>query len=117
MCQGGRIMNYLEALIDKPTTDVLFVGYQARGTLGASIQKAQQGSRIRFKKKSVTLNAKTYNISGFSAHADQSDLLAFTQGIPKLPGEIRLVHGDKEAKDAFARKLRELDRWMKIVVP
>jgi len=49
MCQGGRIMNYLEALIDKPTTDVLFVGYQARGTLGASIQKAQQGSRIRFK--------------------------------------------------------------------
>lgn len=117
MCQGGRIMNYLEALIDKPSTDVLFVGYQARGTLGAQIQQAKHGSFIRFKNQSVRLNAKTYTVSGFSAHADQSDLLAFIQGIPELPGEIRLVHGDGEAKAVFADKLRAVVPGVKVVVP
>lgn len=108
MCTGGRVVNYLKAFLGRPTTDVLFVGYQAEGTAGRYIQNNQQGKGfVRLDHEEVEVHARTHTLSGYSAHADQSDLIRFVEQIPVKPREIRLVHGEPEAKSALAEKLRE----------
>jgi len=107
MCQGGRIVNYLEALLPLKSTEVLFVGYQASGTLGRSLQNASMGKVVHIEGRPVVVNAEIFSISGFSAHADQSDLIRFIEGITPKPDDVRLVHGDNEAKQVLAGKLVE----------
>lgn len=109
MCTGGRVVNYLKAFLGRPTTDVLFVGYQAEGTAGREIQNNQQGKGVvRLDHEEIEVHARTHTLSGYSAHADQSDLIRFVEQIPVKPREIRLVHGEPAAKSALADKLREL---------
>jgi metallo-beta-lactamase family protein len=109
MCAGGRIMDYLKAFLHRPNTDVVFVGYQAVGTTGRAIQDCQEGKcSVRIDQKEYPVRAKTHTLSGYSAHADQLDLIKFVQGIPKPPKEIRLVHGEEHAKEALQKKLTEL---------
>ncbi|MFM8214028.1 MAG: MBL fold metallo-hydrolase RNA specificity domain-containing protein [Pirellula sp.] len=109
MCAGGRIMDYLRAFLHRPNTDVVFVGYQAVGTTGRAIQDCQEGKcSVRIDQKEYPVRAKTHTLSGYSAHADQLDLIQFVQGIPKPPKEIRLVHGEEHAKEALQKKLTEL---------
>ncbi|TCS41959.1 MBL fold metallo-hydrolase RNA specificity domain-containing protein [Reinekea marinisedimentorum] len=117
MCQGGRIMNYLEALLPLKTTEVLFVGYQAKGTLGSELQNSKPGDTVRVNDQQIEVNAQTWSISGFSAHADQADLLAFIEGIKPEPAEIRLVHGDEQAKRTFAGLIKKALPRVKVVVP
>jgi len=112
MCSGGRIMNYLKALIEDKRTDVLFVGYQAQGTPGRVIQKygprKQEGGRspyVDMDGKRYDINAGIHTISGYSAHADQKNLVNFVKRMRHKPHDIRLVHGDKDAKDALRKKL------------
>lgn len=106
MCQGGRIVNYLQALLDQPVTDLVFLGYQANGTLGRRIQTAKQGSWLKVAGEKVQLNAKVHRLSGFSAHADQQGLLAFCCDMDEPPGEIRLVHGDEGAKETLQQVIK-----------
>ena len=109
MCTGGRVVDYLKAFLGKENTDVVFVGYQGIGTLGREIQNCQGGNgKVWIDHMPVEVKAKTYTLSGYSAHADQSDLLRFVQGIPIKPREIRLVHGETPAKAALAEKLTGL---------
>jgi len=103
MCTGGRVVNYLKALLDRPNTDILFVGYQGRGTPGRVIQDGR-GS-VEFDGKQYVIRAKIHRIGGYSAHADQQDLLDFVAGMKKPPEEIVLVHGEEEAKAALKMKL------------
>lgn len=109
MCTGGRIVNYLERFLGDATADVLFVGYQGRGTLGRDIQ--QYGPRngyVFINNTRVTINAKVHTISGYSAHADQNGLIKFVTGMHKKPSHIKIVHGDDGAKAALANKYREI---------
>lgn len=109
MCTGGRIVNYLERFLGDATTDVLFVGYQGRGTLGRDIQ--QYGPRngyVFINNTRVTINAKVHTISGYSAHADQNGLIKFVTGMRKKPSHIKIVHGDDDAKAALANKYKEV---------
>lgn len=109
MCSGGRIMDYLKAFLHQPNTDVLFVGYQAVGTTGRAIQECNQGKcSVRIDQREYPVRAKTHTLSGYSAHADQSDLLAYVQSIPNKPKEIRLVHGEESAKQTLKQKLQSL---------
>ncbi|MDZ4848306.1 MAG: MBL fold metallo-hydrolase [Pirellulaceae bacterium] len=109
MCSGGRVMNYLKAFLDKETTDILFVGYQAYGTLGRRIQDAKPGEKVKIDGLEFAVCARVHTISGYSAHADQSDLLRFVQGMGQKPTEIRLVHGEDSARAVLREKLEELD--------
>ena len=103
MCSGGRIVNYLERFLGDKTTDVLFVGYQGRKTLGRDIQKyGPHNGYVFINNKQVTINAKIHTISGYSAHADQSGLVKFVTGMRKKPSHIKIVHGDETAKIALA---------------
>lgn len=109
MCSGGRIMDYLKAFLHQPNTDILFVGYQAVGTTGRAIQECNQGKcSVRIDQREYPVRAKTHTLTGYSAHADQSDLIAYVQAIPNKPKEIRLVHGEESAKQTLKEKLQSL---------
>ncbi|ROV58495.1 MBL fold metallo-hydrolase [Vibrio ponticus] len=106
MCQGGRIMDYLKALLPDERTDILLAGYQAQGTLGRAIQSGEM--LVDIDQEEVEINAQVHTMSGYSAHADQADLLKFIQGIEPKPKIIHLIHGEDESKREFATQLRNL---------
>ena len=115
MCQGGRIVNYLEALASNPKTDILFVGYQAQGTLGRALL---ENDVVKLRKAGIqNLKANVLTLPGFSAHADQQDLLRFIEGMTRLPRQVRLVHGDAGAKKVFRRVLKGRFDKMSIEIP
>ncbi|EDP57497.1 MBL fold metallo-hydrolase [Vibrio sp. AND4] len=107
MCEGGRIVNYLKALLPDERNDVLFAGYQAQGTLGQAIQSGQ--TRVNIDEQVIEVKAQIHTISGYSAHADQADLLRFITRIPNPPKTVHLIHGEKHAKQAFAHRLATND--------
>ncbi len=114
MLTGGRVVGHLRQLIDDPNATILFVGYQGEGTLGAHLQAGARTVRLDGQPRDV--RCKVRSISGFSAHADESELLGwlgrFVDG--KQPGDagyprrVFLVHGDPEAQIALEPKVREL---------
>jgi metallo-beta-lactamase family protein len=106
MCSGGRVVNYLKEFLGEESTDIVFVGYQARGTPGFYIQDGS--TWVKLDGRSYMIHAKIHTLSGYSAHADQTDLLKFVQGMKERPKKIRLVHGDPPAKQALTAKLTEL---------
>jgi metallo-beta-lactamase family protein len=118
MCAGGRIVNYLKALIEDKRTDVLFVGYQAMGTAGRTIQQfADKKGYVEMDGQRYTINAGVYTLSGYSAHADQNTLIRFVKRMRVKPKEIRLVHGDEQAKSTLQAKLKTLYPSINVWVP
>ena len=109
MCAGGRIMNYLKAMLGDERHQVLFVGYQGAGTPGRAIQQyGPQGGWVEIDGQRIDINAGITTISGYSAHADQKDLLNFVKRMRRWPHTIRLVHGEKNAKNALKHELEAL---------
>lgn len=122
MCSGGRIVNYLKAMLGKARHNVVFVGYQASGTPGAVIQKYGPGNGyVDIEKERFVINAGITTLGGYSAHADQEELLRFVTDMNSWPEEIRLVHGESEAKkvlgDLFKRKYSLRKIPLKLVIP
>lgn len=103
MCQGGRIVEYLKALLGDERTDVIFAGFQAEGTLGRTIVQGEKS--ICIDGEEIDVKASIHVMSGYSAHADQSELLAFIKGIAEPPQEIHLIHGEVATKQAFTDAL------------
>jgi metallo-beta-lactamase family protein len=109
MCQGGRIENYLKTFLSDKTADVIFVGYQARGTIGRAIQQyGHSGGYVEIDHKRFDINAQVHTISGYSAHADQKDLVNFVKRMRVKPKHIKIVHGDEEAKQALKMEYEKL---------
>ena len=114
MLTGGRVVGHLRHLIDDPAATILFVGYQGEGTLGAHLQAGARTVRLDGQPRDV--RCKIRSISGFSAHADESELLDWLgrfvegkrPGDPGYPRRVFLVHGDPEAQIALEPKVREL---------
>jgi metallo-beta-lactamase family protein len=105
MCTGGRVVNYLKRFIGDPKADILFVGYQASGTPGHFISRGSDWVRLDGRKYEIA--ADVHRIHGYSAHGDQADLIRFVRQMETPPQEIRLVHGEYQAKKALSEKLRE----------
>ncbi|KPA10524.1 metallo-beta-lactamase, partial [Candidatus Magnetomorum sp. HK-1] len=107
MCTGGRILNHLKLGLDDYKNDVLFVGYQAYGTLGRDILKysQRQNGYVKIENEHVDIKANVYQLSGYSAHADQNDLLDWVNHMDEKPGAIKLVHGEDEAQMALKNVL------------
>lgn len=109
MCAGGRVVNYLKALLGAPRHDVVFAGYQAAGTPGRAIQKyGPRGGWVDLEGERYDIRAGVHTLGGYSAHADQADLLRFVRRMHHRPAEIRLIHGDPEAKRGLAAALADL---------
>lgn len=106
MCTGGRVVNYLKAMLGDPRHNVLFVGYQARGTPGNAIQTfGPRGGYVELDGERITISAGIHTLSGYSAHADQADLTRFITRMRHLPSEVRLIHGEDEVRAALAAHL------------
>jgi metallo-beta-lactamase family protein len=108
MCAGGRIVEHLKNGIDNPKTDILFVGYQAKGTPGRQILKNadKKNSYVIIDGKSYHVRAAVYRLTGYSAHADQQELLDWAKAI--RPGHIKLVHGEPSAQKALKTIISQL---------
>lgn len=123
MCSGGRIVNYLKAMLGDARHDVLFCGYQAAGTPGRDIlrygrQDGQPGGYVVLDGQRIDpIRARIHQIGGFSAHADQQDLLNFVKRIPKPPQQLRIVHGDDGAKRVLAGLVSAQKLALEVVVP
>jgi len=110
MCSGGRIVNYLKAMLGDARHEVIFVGYQAKGTPGAVIQASEGAegfAQVDLDGEMYDIRAKVITLEGYSAHADQEGLLQFAAGGLTVSQEIILVHGESRAKNRLAEKLRE----------
>jgi len=105
MCTGGRVKHHLVQNITRPESTILFVGYQAKGTLGRKI--LEKAKTLRILGRSYPVRAQVEKINGFSAHADKNELLKWISGFRDLPKKIFLVHGEKEVIADFATVLRE----------
>jgi len=118
MCSGGRIVNYLKAMLGDARHDVLFCGYQAAGTPGRDIlTHGPKGGWVMLDGQRLDIRAKVHRIDGFSAHADQKDLLNFIGRMRTPPKQVRVVHGDEDAKAELARLLRARHPGIDVVVP
>nr|WP_314485179.1 MBL fold metallo-hydrolase [uncultured Pseudomonas sp.] len=108
MCSGGRIVNYLKAMLGDPRHEVMFVGHQASGTPGAVIQAGARGqgvAQVDLDGQQYPIRAKVLTVGGYSGHADQTGLIAFATGTQLAPARIVLVHGQARAKTALAQAL------------
>lgn len=109
MVTGGRVLTYLQQLIDLPNTFVLLAGYQAEGTRGRQLQDGAH--EIRFFGKYYPVNGTIISIESLSAHADQKDLLNWMNQIKNIPENIFLVHGETTALEVFKEKIKEEYNW------
>jgi metallo-beta-lactamase family protein len=105
MCDAGRIKHHLRANIWRPESTVLFVGYQAPGTLGHVIQSGAEDVRIHGREFKVAASIR--RIGNYSAHADQSELADWIMERMPVAGQLFLNHGDDGARRALARLLEE----------
>jgi metallo-beta-lactamase family protein len=109
MVTGGRVVNYLKRMLGDERHAVLFIGYQGAGTPGRDIQRyGPRGGWVELDGQRIDIRARIDTVSGYSAHADQADLMRFIKRMRKPPNEIRLVHGDHDAKQALKA---EIDTW------
>jgi metallo-beta-lactamase family protein len=106
MCTGGRIRHHLRHHLGEPENTLLFVGYQAEGTLGRHILDGAK--RVRMMGMEVEVKSKIERIEGFSAHADAEELLRWAEGFGRKPRKIFVVHGELGASTALARRLNSL---------
>jgi metallo-beta-lactamase family protein len=114
LATGGRVLHHLRRRLPDPNTTVLFVGYQAAGTRGRDLQ---QGSKsIKMFGEMITVRARIRTIDGFSAHADQSELLRWLAGFSRPPASTYVVHGEVNAASSLAAVIREKLKW-NVIVP
>jgi metallo-beta-lactamase family protein len=105
MCNGGRIRHHFKHNLWKKSAHVIIVGFQARGTPGRSLVDGARTFRIGGDE--ISIKAKIHTLGGFSAHAGQSQLLAWVDGFGKSRPKIYLVHGEAEAKSALQERLSQ----------
>ena len=109
MATGGRIKHHLANNISRGDSTILFVGYQARGTLGRVIVNGV--SPVRILGQEYTVKARVEQLHGLSAHAGRSELLDWASGFSRPPRHIFVTHGEEEAADAFATELNRRTGW------
>ncbi|HLT50777.1 MAG TPA: MBL fold metallo-hydrolase, partial [Arenibacter sp.] len=109
MVTGGRVLTYLRQLIDKASTSVLLVGYQAEGTRGRQLYEGAH--EIKLFGKYYPVKANIRHLESLSAHADQNELLDWMKSIKNVPETVFLIHGEPLALDAFRVKIEFAQGW------
>ncbi|MEN6350098.1 MAG: MBL fold metallo-hydrolase [Syntrophomonas sp.] len=104
MCEAGRIKHHLKHNLWRPECTVLFVGYQAAGTLGRRILDGEKLVTIHGEK--IAVKADIRRIEAYSAHADRSGLLKWVKGFATPPREVILVHGEEESLSSLAEAIK-----------
>ncbi len=114
MCEVGRIKHHLKHNLWNPKSTVLFVGYQAPGTLGYNIVNGEK--TVKIFGDEIAVNARIEYIEGYSGHADQEGLMNFIYSFINKPKKIFLVHGEEESQDIFKAKVEE-EAQIPVIIP
>jgi metallo-beta-lactamase family protein len=109
MCTAGRIKHHLVNNITRPQSTIMFVGYQALGTLGRRIVDGDP--EVRILGENYPVKARIVQIQGFSAHADRDELLHWLSTLPKPPRKLFVIHGEAETAQSFGRYVHEKTGW------
>ena len=109
MCTGGRVKHHLVNNISKPESTILFVGYQASGTLGRIILDGTE--EVRILGQMYPVKARIARVHGFSAHAGKDEILEWLGSLQKKPRQVFIVHGEKESAHEFKDFLAEKTGW------
>jgi metallo-beta-lactamase family protein len=109
MCTSGRIKHHLRQNVRDERSTILFVGYQAEGTLGRQI--LDRRPEVRIHGRNYPMRAEVRQIFGFSGHADRDDLLRWLTHLNEAPRRVFLTHGDEEAGSSLAARIRERPGW------
>jgi len=109
MVTGGRIKHHIAQNIARPESTLLFVGYQARDTLGRQILEGRP--EIRILGRTLPVRARVAKINGFSAHADRQGLARWLDGFKSPPRRLFVTHGDADVASNFAERVRRERRW------
>jgi metallo-beta-lactamase family protein len=113
MCTGGRIKHHLVTNIARPESTVLFIGYQARGTLGREIVNGAK--EVRILGETYPVRANIVQLNGFSAHADRDQLYKWLSGLKRAPKCLFVTHGEPESSMHFSEFVREKLGWNTVV--
>jgi metallo-beta-lactamase family protein len=114
MCEAGRIRHHLKHNLWNPKNSIVFVGYQAEGTLGRLILDGVKD--VTLFGEEIHIQAEIHNLEGLSGHADRNGLLDWLTGFKKVPEQIFLVHGELQAKLDFAALVKErLDLYCHVI--
>ena len=105
MCEVGRIKHHLKHNLWNPNSTILFVGYQAPGTLGYSIVNGAK--KVKIFGEEIAVNARIEYLEGYSGHADQDGLMNFIYSFRNKPKQIFLVHGEEESQEVLEQKIQE----------
>jgi metallo-beta-lactamase family protein len=105
MCTGGRIMNHLQNHLPDPTTLLLMVGYQSRGSVGRAL--ADGAREVRIAGRRVPVQAKTHVLGGLSGHAGQTDLLNWFGSLASSRPRVILTHGEDGPRGTLRARMRE----------
>ena len=114
MCEVGRIKHHLKHNLWNPKSTILFVGYQAPGTLGYSLVNGAK--TVKIFGDEIAVNARIEYIEGYSGHADQEWLMNFIYSFIKKPKHIFLVHGEEESQDVLREKI-ETEAKLPVTIP
>ena len=114
MCEVGRIKHHLKHNLWNPNSTILFVGYQAPGTLGRSIVEGAE--KVKIFGEEIAINARIEYIEGYSGHADQTWLLNFIWSFTNPPKHVFLVHGEYEGQEELKRKIEDSSEC-KVTIP
>jgi metallo-beta-lactamase family protein len=109
MCTGGRIKHHLVSNISRPESTILFVGYQAVGTLGRQIVEGCK--QVRILGRMYPVSARIVQMNGLSAHADRDELFRWLSGLRTPPLHLFVTHGEPNVSHYFANSLRERTGW------
>ena len=114
MCDVGRIKHHLKHNLWNPNSTILFVGYQAPGTLGYSIVNGAK--KVKIFGEEIAVNARIEYLEGYSGHADQDGLMNFIYSFRNKPKQIFLVHGEEESQDVLKQKIQE-ETQLPVLIP
>jgi len=114
MCEAGRIRHHLKHNLWDARNSIIFVGYQAEGTLGKAL--VEGASEVTMFGEVITVNAEIYNLGGFSGHADQNSLFAWLAGFQQKPKQVFLVHGEADSKRDFGQLIHDKLGYEPVVI-
>jgi metallo-beta-lactamase family protein len=113
MATGGRVVHHLKGMLPNPNNTVLLVGFQAAGTRGRYL--ADGAESIKMYGKYVPVRAEVVQVGSFSVHADNDEMLGWLERADPAPTTVYVVHGEQEAADTFARRIRKDLEWLAVV--
>ncbi|MCJ7444911.1 MAG: MBL fold metallo-hydrolase [Methanotrichaceae archaeon] len=105
MCTGGRILHHLAHNLERPNSTMLFVGFQAEGTLGRMLQNGAK--KVSIMGKEFDVKARIEALDSFSAHADRGEILKWLKGFKKFPHQVFVCHGEPLATQSLAQAIRD----------